>query len=267
MDGDNSVKRTRTNTPDNLANDKPVQMIKDPQVLYQKGFISEAQLRAQVSQSKQALEDANKEVENLAFHLTKTLTAQQAKTSKNELTSSEKQLIAKYKSLGYKFEPAKINAENAIKLLISPGSPGEINDGPVNTYLSELNSRSRTPNTPAWNKDTNITLNHFHTLMETYQALNPGKSPDLSVEIWHANDNKEPVKFQVGSGKYKLILLETQQGLFKVTSPNKGQPTSKVRNRFDDSDDDGSNGGSVNDHSNDADNDIELSDVSDNDED
>lgn len=249
MDGtpDSRVRNSPTPGGSHTATKAPV--IKDVRVLYQKGFISEAQLNAELRKSTVDADAAYKEVCALVNFIDPALvpngkptsaknrnsaqahsnTPPTASEKSKQASTAEELLINKYKSQNYCFIKSKDPKTSLISSLVKLFFGDSINDHEtkITAYQKSLNEWLISQKRNGLNKGDMVESEHIHYFVETMKTDKNLVQHDFTVEIWRANDKGEPVKFGIGDGKNKVILFQGEQEFMAVVPPKRISNTNR----------------------------------------
>lgn len=217
--------------------------IKDPLVLYQKGFISEAQLKAEISKSKEDAKAACKEARALVGWTDPKAPSisnggKNSPTVKYSADEAEKVLMKKYTAEGYQFIKSTTSIDSLISSLLKIFSNNFQTDhqAEVKTYRENLNTLLKNQNRNVL-KDKDLAKDeHIHDIVDQMRKDTSLIFRDRALEIWRANDKGEVVKFCIGSGTEKVILFEAKNEFTAVMPPQKQNPRVRPKNSGDDSD-------------------------------
>jgi hypothetical protein len=246
--------------------------------LYQTGFISEAQLHAEISKSKEKADAAYMEVCALVNFIDPSVTITRKNTSGADKNSSqtnptssftpqekskrsEELLIENYQKKNYSFIKSKDskNSLTASLLKLFSGDHNSAHQTKLNEYRTKLNSSLKAQKRTELNDKDPEKSEHLHDILDEMRKDKTLKYRNCTVEIWRANDKGEPIKFCIGSGTDRVILFE-REGEFMAVMPPQKSPHHTDTLPSDFSDDDRSNtitnnnSNSNSDSDNDADN-------------
>lgn len=225
-----SPKRS-SNGPSSLPPRPKAPTIKDPLVLYQKGFISEAQLKAEISKSKEDAKAAYKEARALVDWTNSKAPPipngkKNSPTVKYSADEAEKVLINKYRAEGYQFIKNTTLTDSLITSLLKIFSNDFQTDhqAKVNTYREKLNTLLKNQNRTVLKYKDLAKDEHIHDIVKQMRKDTSLTFRDRAVEIWRANDKGEVVKFCIGSSTEKVILFQTENEFTAVIPPQKQNP-------------------------------------------
>ncbi|WP_194712322.1 hypothetical protein [Noviherbaspirillum soli] len=220
-----------SNGPGGLPPTPRVPTIKDPFVLYQKGFISEAQLKAETSKSRENAKTAWQEVRALVGWIdSKAAATQTGKKNSPVAKLSEKKaeeaLIQKYQKDGYQFIQSKTPTDSLISSLLTLFSNDvqANHQAKIKTYRDKLNTFLTTQNRATLKEKDSARDEHIHDIVKKMRNDKGLKFRDRAVEIWRANDRGEVVKLCLGDGAEKVILFQQRNKFSAVIPPQKQTP-------------------------------------------
>lgn len=245
MDGTPDIDATSTRRgpgPSGLPPTTRVPTIKDPLVLYQKGFISKAQLKAETSKSREDADAAHKEVCALVGWIDpKTPPIPTGKKNspivKYSEEQAEKALIKKYEKENYQFISSKTSTDSLISSLLKLFSNDLQTDHQptVKTYRDKLNALRKNQKRTVLTEKDSVKDEHIHDIVEEMKKDKSLLLRERAVEIWRANDQGEVVKFCIGSGTEKVILFQ-RKNEFTAVIPRQKQTSIDTLTGVDDDD-------------------------------
>lgn len=230
-------------TPGSPAPAPKTPTITDPKVLYQKGFISQAQMTAAITKSEKACREAFNDV-CLAFNFESLMegTTQRPATSPDNMEKLLKSTQAK----DWKFTACregndqKSTVDNSLitaLLKLSPSDLGrsqkdEFYKTKIKQYRIEIagllmehkakqeaeTDKNKREKTPVLRKNDSIDLEHLPFLIKAMQKDKSLTNTDFKIELWRASNTGQPVKLSLLDGTNPVVLFKGTDGFMVVTS-------------------------------------------------
>ena len=223
------------------------------QALHKAGYITDAQLAAAKSGDPTAMEKADKEAFLLASLTSRrTLTQRQATnidgsdgTEETEGPGTaflekqrkrDKSLKENYTKKGYTFVPAGSKNHNClITSLLQHGTNDYTtnHDSKTAAYRKSLNTKLKQKLTQEqkkrfWDNDL-LDADNIDWLLKKMAKDPTLTNKDLSVEVWTANDEGEPISLTFGEGKTRVILFNSTDHFEAVRPPSQLDEKNGVR--------------------------------------
>jgi hypothetical protein len=199
--------------------------------LHKSGFISSAQLKAIKSGNRAYVKEANKEVFNLAsFVSQRPLTKNQSEVISpafgSQQTERDKRLVKKYEKKGYQF--VQNSGKNNNCLIISllqhiTGNYKSNHDVRAADYRIELDKKLKNSlnakQQKAFKENKMLPPDHITWLLGEMAKDKTLKYKNMTIELWMANAEGEPVSFSIGEGKAKAIIFQRVNHFEAVIPP------------------------------------------------
>lgn len=199
--------------------------------LHKGGFISGSQLKAIKSGNRTHVKNADKEVFNLAsFVSQRPLTKNQSEVISpafgSQQTRRDNNLVKNYEKKGYRF--VQNSGKNNNCLIISllqhiTGNYESNHDVRAAGYRIELDKKLKSglnaKQKKTFKENEMLPPDHITWLLGEMAKDKTFKNKNLTVELWMANAEGEPVSFSIGEGKAKAIIFQRVNHFEAVIPP------------------------------------------------
>lgn len=228
--------RANSNRPAATFNPRCATYHKD---LHKAGFISDAQLAAAQSGNQSDADTADAQVLSLlTFTAERPLTRKQSRAIHsgvqvsledlhNQQRGRDALLKAKYLEKGYRFENSKVANHNCLITSILQHAKKDFTTNHqvlAQEYRDKLNTHLQQNLTPAQTgkflKNDLLDRNHADWLLKEMAKDPRFKNHDLTVELWVAGYEGEPVRFTFGEGKTSVIIFNSTDHYQAVIPPS-----------------------------------------------
>lgn len=211
--------------------------------LHKAGFISNAQLKASISGNRTDGENADKEVLDIASFISqRPLTGMQSEVIDSQFNSQQferdKKLVANYEKKGYQFAHNSGKSNNCLIISILQHLTGNYksnHDVAAAKYRTELDKKLKdglnAKQKKAFQENAMLPPDHIDWLIKEMAKDKTLKNKSLTVELWMANAQGEPISFSIGNGKDNAIIFQRVNHFEAVIPPQKASDSSNAASK------------------------------------